>query len=340
LNWNGFGKFTEPDCHIEINASKTSLLSNQCRYAIDMELRQLRYFLVVGEEQHYGRAAKRLRVAQPALSRQIQSLEQELGFTLFERLPRGVRISAAGKVFLQDARIILNELNDATSSAKRIASGQSGILRVGFVESISWHGVVPDSLRRFRERLPDAELRLKPLSSLEQVAAIKSNSLDVGFAVESANPGEQLTQIRVSTVQFMLAVPNDHKFTEMKNLRLKNLIDAPFIWFPRRLFPAIFDRLMAECVRGGLLKPRIVQEAEHETMLLGLVACRLGVAFVSSDSRWRCPPRVRLLPVIDLNFQIPFALMWRKENKSPLLAKFREEVEVTVQQRGGTEHFD
>src|SRR4030095_7818944 len=116
-----------------------------------MELRHLRYFVVVGEEQHFGRAAERLRVAQPALSRQIQDLEGEIGFKLFERLPRGVKISAAGKCFLEDARRILHELNDAIARAKRVASGQSGVLRVGFVESMSWHGIVPDSFRQFRE---------------------------------------------------------------------------------------------------------------------------------------------------------------------------------------------
>src|SRR5439155_20514497 len=122
-----------------------------------MELRHLRYFVAIGEEQHYGRAAHRLRVAQPALSRQIQDLEEEIGFKLFDRLARGVAISAAGKLFLEDARRILQQVDDATKRARRVASGQSGTLRVGFVESISWHGVVPDSFRRFRERQPDAE---------------------------------------------------------------------------------------------------------------------------------------------------------------------------------------
>jgi DNA-binding transcriptional LysR family regulator len=130
-----------------------------------MELRHLRYFVAVGEEQHYNRAAQRLRVAQPALSRQIQDLEEEIGFKLFDRLPRGVKISAAGKCLLEDARRILQQINDATARAKRVASGQSGRLRVGFVESISWHGVVPDSFRMFRERQSDAELQLKPMSS-------------------------------------------------------------------------------------------------------------------------------------------------------------------------------
>ena len=99
-----------------------------------MELRHLRYFVAVGEEQHYGRAARRLRVAQPALSRQIQDLEEEVGFKLFERLPRGVKLSAAGQLFLQDARRILQEVNEAAARAGRVARGLSGTLRVGFAE--------------------------------------------------------------------------------------------------------------------------------------------------------------------------------------------------------------
>src|SRR5678816_3113889 len=98
-----------------------------------MELRHLRYFVAVGEEQHYNRAAERLRVAQPALSRQIQSLEEEIGFKLFDRLPRGVKLSVAGLCFMEDARRILEQVSQATARAKRVASGQSGTLRVGFV---------------------------------------------------------------------------------------------------------------------------------------------------------------------------------------------------------------
>src|SRR5712671_996663 len=107
-----------------------------------MELRHLRYFVAVGEAQHYGRAAQRLRVAQPALSRQIQDLEEEMGFKLFDRLPRGVKISAAGKLFLEDARRILQQVNEATARAGRVARGQSGTLRVGVSENASWRGVV------------------------------------------------------------------------------------------------------------------------------------------------------------------------------------------------------
>jgi DNA-binding transcriptional LysR family regulator len=122
----------------------------------------------IGEEQHYGRASRRPRVAQPALSRQIQDLEEELGFKLFERLPRGVRLNAAGTLFLEDARRVLQELSEAAVRAGRVASGRSGTLRVGFTENASWRGVVPDSFRRYREKQPDAELQLQPEASLPQ----------------------------------------------------------------------------------------------------------------------------------------------------------------------------
>jgi DNA-binding transcriptional LysR family regulator len=298
-----------------------------------MELRHLRYFVAVGEEQHYGRAARRLRLAQPALSRQIQDLEQEIGFRLFDRLPRGVKISEAGKMFLNDARRILQEVNDATARAKRIACGLAGTLRIGFVESISWHGIIPDSIRDFRERHPDAELQLKALSSLEQISAIQSGSLDTGFAVPLANPDHGLAHFQVGAIKAVLAVPKGHALTRPKKIRLRDLVNMPFILFPKWAIPNAYDRLMAACARGGLKAPRIVQETAVETMILSLVQCGVGVAFVSSASRWRCPPGVVLLPVTDLNVAFPFALMWRKDNNSPILAKFAADVRSTVQRR-------
>jgi len=299
-----------------------------------MELRQLRYFVAVGEEQHYGRAEKRLRVAQPALSRQIHNLEEEIGFKLFERLPRGVKITAAGEFLLKEARRILQEVNDATASAKRIASGQAGTLRIGFVESISWHGIIPDSLTDFRKNQPDVELQLKALSSLEQMAAIRSGSLDAGYAIPVANPDHGLAHFQVGVIKVVLAVPKGHALTKMKRIRLRDLVDTPFILFPRWAIPNVYDRLMTACARGGLTAPRIVQETAIETMILSLVQCRVGVAFVNSASRWRCPPGVVLLPVTDLNLIFPFSLMWRKDNHSPLLAKFTEDVRSMVARRG------
>jgi len=163
-----------------------------------MELRHLRYFMVVGEEQHYGRASRRLRVAQPALSRQIQDLEEELGFKVFDRLPRGVKLSAAGTLFLEDARRILQAVSEAIARAARVARGQSGTLCIGFPENASWHGVVPDSFRRFRERQPDVELDLRPVASLEQLDAIRSGRLDAGFLNFMPKGDPELEQLIVA----------------------------------------------------------------------------------------------------------------------------------------------
>src|SRR6516162_3115820 len=222
-----------------------------------MELRHLRYFVAVAEEEHYGRAAGRLHVAQPALSRQIQDLEAEIGFKLFDRLSRGVKISAAGKVFLEDAQRILHEVNEATARAKRVASGQSGTLRIGLVETISWHGIVPESFRRFRDLHPDAELQLHPSSSAVQIEAVRSGRLDAGFAFTIANLERELAQLQVAVLNLVLAAPKGHPLAKSKKLRLRDLNDAPFIWFPRRESPVFYDCLMQECFRGGLKTPLI-----------------------------------------------------------------------------------
>jgi DNA-binding transcriptional LysR family regulator len=291
-----------------------------------MELRHLRYFLAVGEDQHYGRASRRLGVAQPALSRQIQDLEKEIGFKLFDRLPRGVKLSAAGELFMGDARRILKEVGEATARAARVARGQSGTLRVGFAENASWHGVAPDSFRRFRGQQPDVDLQLHPASSLEQLDAIRSGGLDAGFVNFMPKADPDLDQLIVGRQYVELAAPKKHPVTRLKNLRLRDLTDAPFIWFPRRASPAFYDRLMHECYRGGLKSPRIVQEGLNEATILSLVSAGLGVGWVLGSARWRSPQTVAILPLVDLNIPVLLALAWRRDNTSPLLARFIEEV--------------
>ena len=291
-----------------------------------MELRHLRYFVAVGEEQHYGRGARRLRVAQPALSRQIQDLEEEIGFKLFDRLSRGVNLSTAGKLFLEEAQRILQQVDEATKRAGRVASGQSGTLRVGFIESMSWHGVVPDSFRQFRERQPEAELQIRPLSSLEQIQAVRSGQLDAGFMFTIANIDRELEKLEIALVKLMLAVPKGHPLAKSKSLRLRDLSNASFIWFPRRESPLFYDQLMHACFQGGLKSPRVVQEGVNEATILSLVSCGLGVAFVSSATRWRCPESVVLVSVTDLKSPLPFALIWQRDNDSPLLARLVENV--------------
>jgi DNA-binding transcriptional LysR family regulator len=291
-----------------------------------MELRHLRYFVAVGEDQHYGRASRRLGVAQPALSRQIQDLEKEIGFKLFDRMPRGVKLSAAGELFLEDARRILHDVGEATARAARVARGQLGTLRVGFVENVSWHGVVPDSFRRFRAQQPDVDLQLYPAASLEQLEAIRSGRLDTGFVNFMPKADADLDQLAVGRQQVELALPKRHPLARLKKLRLRDLTDAPFIWFPRRASPAFYDRLMHECYRGGLKSPHIVQEGLNEATILSLVSAGLGVGWVLGSARWRCPKTVAVLPVVDLNVPVSLSLAWRRDNTSPLLARFVDEV--------------
>src|SRR5579859_3050410 len=229
-----------------------------------MEMRQLRYFVAVGEEQHFGRAARRLRVVQPAISRQIQNLEREIGFQLFERLRRGVIITEAGRVFLDASRRAIEEIGHATERAKRVANGQSGTLRIGFVESISWQGIIPDSLRDFRLHHPDAELQLRSMRTIEQIPALHGGSLDAGFGLPIADREHGLASLKMGLVGQILAVPNGHPLTKMKQIRLKDLIDIPFVLFPRWAIPNAYDRLMSACVRGGLKRIRVVQETAVE----------------------------------------------------------------------------
>ena len=292
-----------------------------------MELRHLRYFVAVGEEQHYGRASQRLHVAQPALSRQIQDLEDEVGFKLFERLPRGVKLSSAGKLFLEDARRILQQVHEATARAAGVAQGRSGTLRIGFIENASWHGVVPDSLRKFRERHPDAELKLNPASSADQVEEIRSGRVDAGFMYNILKDEGELDQLSVAIEHLRLAIPKGHPLSKVKRLRLRDLVDASFIWFPRREGPEFYDRLMQECYRGGLKSPHIVQEAGNEATVLSLVSHGMGVGWINETALWRCPKNVVILPVSDLDVPLPVVLVWRKDNKSPLLERFITDVQ-------------
>ena len=291
-----------------------------------MELRHLRYFVAIGEEENYRRAAQRLNVAQTALSTQIQDLEAELGFKLFDRLPRGVKLSVAGRLFLEDARRILQQVSEAAARAARVTRGQSGTLRVGFTENASWRGVVPESLRRFRERQPDAELQLTPATSLEQIEGLRSGQLDAGFVFNMSKTDSELDHIPVALQHVELAVPKGHPLTKLKKLRLRDLADAPFVWFPRREAPAFYDRLMHECFRGGLKSPRIVQEGLNESTILSLVSHGMGVGWVNGTARGRCPEGVVIMSIVDLDMPLPLALAWRRDNTSPLLANFIAEV--------------
>ena len=237
-----------------------------------------------------------------------------------------MKLSTAGKLFLEDARRILQEVSEAAVRADRVARGHSGTLRVGFAENASWRGVVPDSFRRFREQQPDAELQLQPAASLAQLEAIRSGRLDAGFVNFMPKADPELDQLPVAVSHVELAAPKRHPLTKLKRLRLRDLTDIPFVWFPRQQSPAFYDHLMRECHRRGLKSPRVVQEGLNEATILSLVSTGLGVGWVLGTARWRCPETVVILSVVDLNMPLTLALAWRRDNASPLLANFIAEV--------------
>jgi len=293
-----------------------------------MELRHLRYFVGVGEEQHFGRAAERLHIAQPALSRQIHDLERELGYALFERLPRGVKLTAAGKLYLDDARRILQEVGEAKRRAERIALGKAGTLRIGIATAVSWHGLVQDSFREFRRRQPDVELEVHHLLSVHQVESILSGRLDVGFAARMTPWDKDLAHWEFAQDRMVLAVPIGHALTKRKTVRLRDLKNFPFVWFPRWVNPQFYDRMRLACARGGLSEPRIVQEAADRDTNLGLVQCQIGLSWQPETVRWHCPRGVVLVPIADMNVRLPFHLVWKNDNTSPLLQKFVAQVQA------------
>jgi DNA-binding transcriptional LysR family regulator len=136
----------------------------------------------------------------------------------------------------------------------------------------------------------------------------------------------ELDQLLVATQHIELAAPKGHALTKLKKLRLRDLTDIPFVWFPRWANPGFYDRLLHKCYRGGLKSPRIVQEGLNEATILSLVSSGLGVGWVVGSARWRCPESVVILPVVDLNMPLRLALVWRKDNTSALLANFIAEV--------------
>jgi DNA-binding transcriptional LysR family regulator len=150
--------------------------------------------------------------------------------------------------------------------------------------------------------------------------------LDAGFVNFMPKADPELDQLAVAITHVELAVPKRHPLTKLKKLRLRDLTDAPFVWFPRRESPAFYDHLMRKCHRGGLKSPRIVQEGLNEATILSLVSTGLGVGWVLGTARWRCPETVVISSVVDLNVSLTLALAWRRDNASPLLANFIAEV--------------
>jgi DNA-binding transcriptional LysR family regulator len=290
-----------------------------------VELRHLRYFIAVGEEEHFGRAAERLRVAQPALTRQIQQLEEEMGCALFERLKRGVRLTEAGRSFLEEARRLLSDLESGVERTRLVAQGKVGRLRIGFTDGATYSGELPSILRDFRARWPDVRLDLFSSNSIAMGEQLREQQLDMGFVYVLPTDIPQLKVHRINAERIVLALPQSHPLVKRKQMKLVDLKGEPFVWLPRAAAPLIYDQVLSTCHDAGLTL-NVVQEGDNETTMLSLVAGGIGLSFNLKSAERRKPDTVVLKEVEDLRLTVELSAIWREDNKIPALQKFIEVV--------------
>jgi DNA-binding transcriptional LysR family regulator len=276
-----------------------------------IDLQQLRYFVAIAEEEHFGRAGKRLRVAQPALSRRMQKLEEELRVQLFDRLPRGIRLTDAGRAFLVDVREVLDSVDRAVQRVRKVETGEVGKLRVGYVDTTMWGQVVAPLLRSYQASHPDIDLDLRRQTSLAQWEGLREGRLDIGVAYFRA-PEPEVESISVETQRVMLALPDSHRLAAAEVLTLADLTDEWFIGIDRVVSPMFTELLTRECAPGGLTM-RVRQEAGDFSEQIGLVAAELGIAWVIASSSPQLPQNVVLRAVEDLAIELDTFVMWRRD---------------------------
>lgn len=283
-----------------------------------MNLRRLYYFLVVAEELHFGRAAIRLRIAQPALTQQIKKLEQELGVDLLHReRGRSTELTNAGMALVQEGRRALAYAEQAADAAKRAGRGEVGFLRLGFAPS-SAIDVFPRLVRTFKKRSPNVHLELVELQSEEQATGLRLGELDVGLI----RPPIDDSGLRLETLTeepLLAALPGTHPLARTTKLNLKDLAEDGFIMAPRSTAPAWFDHLLLLCKEHGF-SPRIVQEVETILTRIGFVAAGLGVALLPGPATGLRRAGIAMIP-LDIP-PIPLLLAWRENVRSPVLKSF------------------
>jgi DNA-binding transcriptional LysR family regulator len=285
-----------------------------------VELHHLRYFVAVAEELHFGRAARRLRVAQPPLSQQIRRLEEEVGARLLDRSRRHVALTAPGAAFLAHARRALAEADLAAEDARRAARGETGRLSVGFVGS-AMAGPLPAILRAFRASSPDVALSLQQLTTSRQLDALRGGSLDVGCLHPPA--GGDLVVQPLLAEPLVAALPADHPLAARDAVALGDLEGEPFIVPPREEGAAFHDEVLAACARAGFL-PRVAQSATEMSTIVGLVSAGAGIALVPAAIRRLNRDGVAYRPLRADGGPpvVRLALAWRADRESPLLQRF------------------
>ena len=296
-----------------------------------MELRHLRYFKAVADELNFTRAASRLRVAQSAISSQIQDLEGELGVVLLERSRRRVRLTAAGQAFVEAAERILRSVEDASHQARRIGHGEYGTLAVGFIGAQS-HEWMPRVLKRFRAKFPEVEVTLTELHPSQQLEALFARTLDVGLVGPIAGkPPAGLCLECFSEERPFVALPNDHRFARLPEVSLAQLKNEPFILTSEKNSPNYRSLIARMCERAGFT-PRVVQEVDRARTGVQYVAAGFGISIFAEHISRLPTPGVRFVPLSAPVQKLRYGIAWRK-GAEEVVARFVEYVKQQFKAR-------
>ncbi|WP_406091058.1 LysR family transcriptional regulator [Streptomyces sp. NBC_01013] len=282
-----------------------------------MELRHLFAFVAVAEELHFGRAARRLQMAQPPLSQQIRQLEKELGVQLFERNTRSVRLTSAGESFLQPVRTVIDDLDTAVRAARAAGRGEYGRVSIGFAGASS-HATLPRLTRAVRAAHPAIELVMTGQTYANvALARVADGSLDLGFVrLPVTQPGVAFRVI--DEEELVCALPSDHPLAARDSVAIEVLAGEPFVSFPANTGSTVRDAMVGACEAAGF-NPRVVQEAPDSYTILALVAAGVGVTLTVTSVQHIQQSGLVYRPLAGPPIRRQAALAWREDNPSAAL---------------------
>lgn len=285
-----------------------------------MELRHLRYFVAVAEEENVSRAALKLHVSQPALSRQIRDLEDDLGFLLLERSAKSVRLTAAGRAFLKESRAVLQRVEEAVKTARAIATGGTE-LHVGYAMSPTVR-ILPQTLRAFQAEMPGTRVKLHDLTTEEMLAGLRNGKLQIAFMVlshDSMMRGLRFEEL--AHLPIRLAVAPKHPLARRKTVKLAQLASHPLIAFSRAEYPD-YHELLADWFSAVKVKPRIAEEHDSVSSLIAAVEAGDGVALVTESMACVAGPRLSLVEVVPAPTPLVIAAVWPESGLAPAAEQF------------------
>lgn len=304
-----------------------------------MVIRHLPFFLVVAEEQNFQRASQRLNIAQSALSRRIRDLEAELGdVPLFVRMSRGVRLTPSGQALLEDTRLILAAVEDATERAARVMNGEAGALRIGYSIGAVRHAYITDLFNAFRSAFPKVSLDTS-LMPVEQIAEkLKEGAIDAALFY-TPELGDEFSVLELAEEEFLLALPATHRLATVETLYFADIVDEDFIWYAKMFSPTVHDRMLAEFAKRGAA-PRIKIESPTADTTIRLAASGLGIGFVPAMEEAQLSPDVVLKPIEDFKVSWRFRLVWLRSNRSVILPRLIDAVSVAINPSGTGDEGD